>query len=61
MAEQVAPWRSQKIWFAVLGVGALVALALTGKITLDGMELAGIVMALIAGRAYEGAAATKAG
>jgi len=61
MAEtpQVPPWRSQKIWMAVLGIGALVALALTGKIVLDGLEITGIVMSLIIGRAHEGAAARR--
>ena len=61
MAEtpQVPPWRSQKIWMAVLGIGALVALAMTGKIVLNGMEITAVVVSLILGRAHEGAAARR--
>jgi len=61
MAEtpQVPPWRSQKVWFAVLGIGLLAALSLTGKVDLDATHITGIVMALIFGRAWEGAAARR--
>ena len=58
MAEQ-PPWRSVKVWYTVIGVGLLLALALTGTIALEGFEVTGIVMALIVGRAWEGAAARR--
>lgn len=56
-----APWRSEKIWLAVLGVAALTALALGGVIELAGHDVAGLLGALILGRAWEGAAARRAG
>ena len=55
------PWMSEKIWLAIIGLAALVALAVVGVIRLEGYDIAGIVAALILGRAWEGAAATKAG
>lgn len=58
MAEK-KPWESQKVWYAILGCAVLVALSVTGQVDLEASHVTGIVMALIAGRAYEGAAAAK--
>lgn len=57
----VPPWRSYKVWFAVLGTAALVALAIAGTIDLPATELAAVFVALIAGRAWEGSSARRGG
>ena len=51
------PWRSQKIWMAVLAVGLLLALSLTGRVELDSWHIVAIASILILGRAGEGIAA----
>jgi hypothetical protein len=54
-----APWRSEKIWLAVIGLGTLVALGVTDVIRLEGYDVVAVVAALILGRAWEGVAARR--
>lgn len=54
------PWESEKVWLAVLGIGAVIGLSALGAISdLSASHVIGLVGALILGRAWEGAAAAK--
>jgi hypothetical protein len=57
--KEKPPWLSHKLWFAVLGIGLLLALALTHTVEVEATHITAIVGALIFGRAWEGAAARR--
>ena len=52
------PWESEKVWLAVIGLAALVTAGALGVVQVAGIDIVGIVGALILGRAWEGAAAS---
>ena len=54
------PWESEKVWLAVIGIGAIVGLAALGQIEdLTAWHVVTLVSALILGRAVEGTAAAR--
>jgi hypothetical protein len=48
---------SEKVWLAFLGLAALVALGTLGIVQVQGIDVVGLIGALILGRAWEGVAA----
>jgi hypothetical protein len=54
------PWESEKVWLAIVGIGAVVGLSALGAINdLSASHVIALVGALVLGRAWEGAAAAK--